>query len=199
MTPAEVERTKLLANAFDRASTACFTVGIATPLAGYVYHVSGFRGAIGPLALLGGLGGWLVAAIGLHIIARQVLKGCNHEQLLVRCVCGGAGDCHRGRLLLYALDERSFFADASGTLQRNTHLSRRNLDGRLKAHLLKIGDQDFDTRGPFACKREHEIVDAPGVGAIPFGFARDRLDRRIGAGEDERHRLRLKRQALAGP
>ena len=28
------EQTKLLANALDRASTACFTVGIVTPLAG---------------------------------------------------------------------------------------------------------------------------------------------------------------------
>jgi hypothetical protein len=31
------ERTKLLANALDRASTACLTVGIITPLAGYIY------------------------------------------------------------------------------------------------------------------------------------------------------------------
>jgi hypothetical protein len=30
------ERTKLLANALDRASTSCFTVGIATPLAGWL-------------------------------------------------------------------------------------------------------------------------------------------------------------------
>lgn len=35
------ERTKLLANALDRASTACFTVGVATPLAGYLYGVRG--------------------------------------------------------------------------------------------------------------------------------------------------------------
>lgn len=34
------ERTKLLANALDRASTACFTVGILTPTAGFLadYH-----------------------------------------------------------------------------------------------------------------------------------------------------------------
>jgi hypothetical protein len=37
------ERTKLLANAPDRASTACFTVGIATPVAGYLYNVGSFR------------------------------------------------------------------------------------------------------------------------------------------------------------
>jgi hypothetical protein len=73
VTPAEIERTKLLANAFDRASTACFTVGIATPLAGYVYNVSGFRGTISAWALLGGVSGWFIAAVGLHLIARQVL------------------------------------------------------------------------------------------------------------------------------
>jgi hypothetical protein len=33
------ERTKLLANALDRASTACFTVGILTPAAGYLYNI----------------------------------------------------------------------------------------------------------------------------------------------------------------
>lgn len=37
------ERTKLLANALDRASTACFTVEIATPLAGYIYNISNLR------------------------------------------------------------------------------------------------------------------------------------------------------------
>ena len=33
MGPDEIERVKLTANAFDRVSTACFTVGIATPFA----------------------------------------------------------------------------------------------------------------------------------------------------------------------
>ena len=33
MKPSMIEQTKLLANALDRASTACFTVGIATPVA----------------------------------------------------------------------------------------------------------------------------------------------------------------------
>jgi hypothetical protein len=70
VTPADVKRTKLLAN----ASTACFTVGIATPLAGYVYNVSNFRTTIGPLLLFGGLAGWLVAAIGPDLIARAVLR-----------------------------------------------------------------------------------------------------------------------------
>ena len=37
------ERVKLLANNLDRASTACFTVGVATPLAGALYRVSGIN------------------------------------------------------------------------------------------------------------------------------------------------------------
>ena len=73
MTKVSDERTKLLANALDRASTACFTVGIATPIAGYVYDVSGFRSSIGLSALLLGMVGWLVAAVVLHLGARIVL------------------------------------------------------------------------------------------------------------------------------
>jgi len=74
VTPAEIETAKLIANALDRASTACFTVGIATPLAGYVYNVTGFRGTIGFAALFGGVAGWLIVAIGLHLLARRVPK-----------------------------------------------------------------------------------------------------------------------------
>jgi hypothetical protein len=73
MTKVNDERTKLLANALDRASTACFTVGIATPIAGYVYGVSGFRSTIGLSALALGMAGWLIAAIILHLGARIVL------------------------------------------------------------------------------------------------------------------------------
>ena len=68
------ERTKLLANALDRASTACFTVGIATPIAGYVYDVSGFRSTIGLSALALGMVGWLIAAVALHLIVRLILE-----------------------------------------------------------------------------------------------------------------------------
>ena len=59
------ERTKLLANALDRASTACFTVGILTPSVGYLYNVSGFRGTVTFRDLLGGLTGWLLAVVVL--------------------------------------------------------------------------------------------------------------------------------------
>lgn len=74
MTPAEIETAKLIANAIDRASTVCFTVGIATPLAGYIYNFSGFRGSIGFAELISGVAGWLIVAIGLHYLARRVLK-----------------------------------------------------------------------------------------------------------------------------
>ena len=75
MTLIRNERTKLLANALDRASTACFTVGIATPVAGFLYNVANFRGTVPPLALAVGLGGWLLIALFLHYLARRVLKG----------------------------------------------------------------------------------------------------------------------------
>jgi len=55
MRPSEIEQTKLLANSLDRASTACFTVGIATPVAGYIYNVANFGGSIDLWRLLLGL------------------------------------------------------------------------------------------------------------------------------------------------
>ncbi|WP_105374243.1 hypothetical protein [Neorhizobium huautlense] len=73
LNPAEVEQTKLLANAFDRASTACVTVGIVTPLAGYLYNFPNFN------AISGGrmavyLAGWLLSAVLLHYMARRILR-----------------------------------------------------------------------------------------------------------------------------
>ena len=67
------ERTKLLANALDRASTACFTVGILTPAAGYLYNVGNFRGVMDIPTLLGGLVGWLFLLWSPYIICRE---GC---------------------------------------------------------------------------------------------------------------------------
>jgi len=67
------ERTKLLANALDRASTAYFTVDVATPLAGWVYDLGGLRTLLPPGALAAGVFGWIGAALALHVIARLVL------------------------------------------------------------------------------------------------------------------------------
>lgn len=59
------ERTKLLANALDRASTACVVVGLFTPA------VTGNL-ALG-LATLGSIIIWLLAALTLHLTARFIL------------------------------------------------------------------------------------------------------------------------------
>jgi hypothetical protein len=70
---AEIEQTKLLANAFDRASTACFTVGVLTPLAGFAYGVAAF--AIIDLSRIAAvLLGWLLSALVLRYIASRTLK-----------------------------------------------------------------------------------------------------------------------------
>jgi hypothetical protein len=74
MTDSEREQTKLLATALNTASVSCFTVGIATPVAGYLYNVGNFRSTVEPLWLALGLVGWLCAAAGLHLMARRVLK-----------------------------------------------------------------------------------------------------------------------------
>ncbi|MBT0777930.1 MULTISPECIES: hypothetical protein [Paracoccus] len=69
------ERTKLLANALDRASTACFTVGIATPVAGYIYNISNLRESLPAWIMLGGGIGWISACVALHLMARRTLGG----------------------------------------------------------------------------------------------------------------------------
>lgn len=68
------ERTKLLANALDRASTACFTVGILTPTAGYLYGFVSLGNIIEASWLLMTAAGWLMATVALHLIARSVLR-----------------------------------------------------------------------------------------------------------------------------
>ncbi|WP_051903751.1 hypothetical protein [Neorhizobium vignae] len=73
LNPAEIEQTKLLANALDRASTACFTVGIATPLAGYVYNLAVFNTMSGSRMIFS-LVGWLLSAVLLHYLARRALR-----------------------------------------------------------------------------------------------------------------------------
>lgn len=69
----ENERTKLLATGLNTAASSCFTVGIATPLAGYLYNVSGFRALVGVGELVLGVGYWFVAVTVIHLAARRVL------------------------------------------------------------------------------------------------------------------------------
>ena len=69
----ENERTKLLANALDRASTACVTVGLLAPLAAFIYGAT--ASSMTPLAYLMCAVSWIVAALTLHISARFVLGG----------------------------------------------------------------------------------------------------------------------------
>ena len=63
------ERIKLLAGPIDRAATACFTVGVATPLAGYLDSVGNFGAKLTTPALLAIVSGWFLAILGLHLIA----------------------------------------------------------------------------------------------------------------------------------
>ena len=69
----ENERTKLLANAFDRLSTACLTVGLLAPIAAVIYGATGTAMQYWAFVLICAI--WFSAAIALHLIARIVLGG----------------------------------------------------------------------------------------------------------------------------
>lgn len=66
------ERLKLLANAFDRASTACFTLGAVGPLAALVYSAGGAVALSGSF-FVAAAASWLLASAALHLAAREVL------------------------------------------------------------------------------------------------------------------------------
>jgi hypothetical protein len=67
------EQRKLLANALDRASTSCITVGVLAPVAALFYNISlpGVRISNG--TILVGLGSRLGAAVILRLLARRTL------------------------------------------------------------------------------------------------------------------------------
>jgi Zn-dependent protease len=71
---AEIEQTELLANALDRASTACITVGVITPLAGFIYGIAGFDTISVPRSALY-IACWFSIAAALHYCARRTLRG----------------------------------------------------------------------------------------------------------------------------
>lgn len=66
------ETTKLVANALDRASTACLTVGVFAPIAAALYAVTGAAASM-PVFVIGAVC-WIFAAAVLHISARYVLR-----------------------------------------------------------------------------------------------------------------------------
>jgi hypothetical protein len=68
------ERTKLSANALDRASTAALTIGVLAPMAAALYNLTAGP-AVETWFLIVGVLIWLFAAGALHFIARVVLGG----------------------------------------------------------------------------------------------------------------------------
>ena len=71
MSPIHNETTKLVANALDRASTACLTVGVFAPIAAAIYTPTGTVPAT--LTFIIGAACWIFAAAVLHMSARHVL------------------------------------------------------------------------------------------------------------------------------
>ena len=69
----ENERTKLLANALDRASTACLTVGVLGPSVAALYRLGGTTGESHGILVAVGSVLWIVAAVVLHRMAHRVL------------------------------------------------------------------------------------------------------------------------------
>lgn len=65
------ERTKLLANALDRVSTACVAVGIFAPFAAAMTDFAAAPSWAGVFSATV----WISAAIALHMEARRVLGG----------------------------------------------------------------------------------------------------------------------------
>lgn len=64
------ESTKLLANALDRASTACFAIGALAPT------VAVYSSNTGPIfGILVTATVWILVSIALHVLAQRVLKG----------------------------------------------------------------------------------------------------------------------------
>lgn len=67
------ERTKLTANALDRASTACLTVGVFGPIVASLYGVGATATGAHGITLAVGSVFWLAAAGALHWMARRTL------------------------------------------------------------------------------------------------------------------------------
>ena len=66
------ERTKYVANSFDRASTSCLTVGVFAPIAAAIYAPSVSTGNAFILSVVGP--GWLFAAAILHSGGKRIVR-----------------------------------------------------------------------------------------------------------------------------
>jgi hypothetical protein len=66
------ERTRLLANALDRASTACLTVGVLAPAASAL--TSSAILSVPLPKVVAGASIWMLTAVTLHLSARKVLR-----------------------------------------------------------------------------------------------------------------------------
>ncbi|KMO37957.1 hypothetical protein VQ02_12285 [Methylobacterium variabile] len=69
------EQTVLLANALDTMATSCFTVGIATPVAGDVHNLGNVRQRVELLVLIAAFGARPLAALFLNPGARLSRDG----------------------------------------------------------------------------------------------------------------------------
>ena len=72
MTLVHNEQTELLANALDRASTACLSIGFLAPTAAAVYTTAP-QFAIGSNIIIGAVI-WILVASMLHYSARRILR-----------------------------------------------------------------------------------------------------------------------------
>ncbi len=66
------ELTKLTAAWLDRGSSAALTVGVVAPLAASMFGYPGRP--IAPGILIAGVGLWTLAAVGLHYLARLMIR-----------------------------------------------------------------------------------------------------------------------------
>lgn len=65
------ERVKLLATTLNNLGIASVVTGVVAPTAGFVYGIGSWTQ---PIRLAGAILAWLVAGVGLHLIAQPVLR-----------------------------------------------------------------------------------------------------------------------------
>lgn len=75
MSAVRAERTKLTAAYLNTIAGGLFTAGVVAPLAAATFGVAGAGGHISALTLAVGVTIFLVCSVGVHALARFVLKG----------------------------------------------------------------------------------------------------------------------------